>query len=132
MDDIDAQLSAWRAMLESLGGVTSEITERAAKELEKLIKKSIGNESNVDGQSWAQRRKGTGKLLKGAAGVVKVVAYKTYLVAVLPFPYSLHHWGKAKNVKATREVIPTVDQNGWKVVMTSACSSAFQEKMKAK
>jgi len=132
MDSFDAQMQAWRSQLESLGGVTSEIAEGAARDLEKLIKKSIGAETDVDGGAWPARKTGKGKLLKGAANLVKVVAYKSYLVAVLPFPYSLHHWGRAKNVKVTRTIIPTKDQNGWIVVMTDNCSKAFLNRMKSK
>jgi hypothetical protein len=132
MDNFDVQLQAWRSQLESLGGVTSEIAEGAARDLEKLIKKSIANQTDVDGAAWPERKKGTGALLKGAAGFVKVIAYKTYLVAVLPFPYSLHHWGKAKNVKAKRPVLPTKDQNGWIVIMADNCSKAFLNRMKSK
>ena len=123
-------LTGWSTDIDSLSRLSVEMMEAAAVDIERDIRKHAGSGQAPDGTPWAPKKRGGGQALKGSPGAVNVVAFKTHIIAVVKFPYSLHHWGIANRVDAKRRIIPDKSDSGWKIIMVQNGIGTFKRLMK--
>ena len=98
-------MEEWKKKVETLPKeLIDDAGEEMAAALDKEIKSTAGAGQTPEGKAWKEKKAG-GRALPNVSQAIKVVYYDREIVAVARFPYSLHHWGKARR-SPKRQILP--------------------------